>query len=93
MDPIPEPTLIPVPIYYEIGSPILDSHIHLIDHKYEFKYFDLEPTLEPNATLEPKLDFSEPVLVPNPIILEPKLITSLSQILLFDQGVTMIILK
>ena len=58
-----------------------------MDYKYELKFFDLEPTLEPNPTLEPKLDFPEPILVPNLIILKPKSITSLSQILLLDQGV------
>ena len=41
-----------------------------MDHKYKLKFFDLEPTLEPNPTFEPKLDFPEAVLVPNPIILE-----------------------
>ena len=87
LDPIPEPTLISVPVYYEIGSSILGSHIHLMDHEYELKFFDLEPTFEPNLTLEPKFNFFELVLVPNPIILEPKSITSSNQILLLDQGV------
>jgi len=84
---ISEPTLIPIPVYYEIGSFILGSHIHLMDHEYELNFFDLEPTYEPNPTLEPKFDFFEPVLVPNPIILKRKSITSSSQILLLDQGV------
>ena len=56
-------------------------------HERELKFFDLEPTLEPNPTLEPKLDFSELVLVPEPIILKPKSITSSSYILLLDQCV------
>ena len=85
LDPIFEPTLIPVPVYYEIGSSILGSHIHLMDH--ELKFFDLEPTFAPNLTLEPKFDFPELVLVPNPIILKPKSFTSSSQILLLDQGI------
>jgi len=55
LDPIPEPTLIPVPVYYKIGSSILGNHIHLMDH--ELKFFDLEPTFESNPTLEPKFDF------------------------------------
>jgi len=57
LDPILELTLIPVPLYYEIGSPSLDSRIHLVDHKYELKFFDLQPPLETNPTLEPKFDF------------------------------------
>jgi len=85
LDPIPESTLIPVPVYYEIGSSILGSHIHLMDH--ELKFFDLELIFEPNPTLKPKFDFPKLVLVPNPIILKPKPITSLGQILLLDQGV------
>ena len=57
LDPIPELTLISVPIYYEIGSPILNSHIHLMDHECELKSYDLEPTFELNPTLKSKLDF------------------------------------
>jgi len=87
LDLILEPTLIPVPVYYEIGSPILDGHIRLMDHEYEFRFFDFEPTLEQNPTLEPKFDFPEPILVPEPITLEPKSITSSSHILLLDQDV------
>ena len=84
LDPIPEPTLIPVPVYYEIGSSNFDSHIHLMDHEYEHKFFDLEPTFESNPIFEPKFDFPAPVLVLSPIILKPKSITSSSQILLLD---------
>ena len=58
-----------------------------MDHKYELKFFDLEPTLESNPTLEPKFDFFELVLVPEPISFQPKSITSLSKILLLDQDV------
>ena len=57
-----------------------------MDHKCKLKFFDLELTLEPHPTLELKFDFPELVLVPNPIILKPKSITSSSQILLLDQG-------
>ena len=87
LDPIPEPTLILVPIDYEIESPIVDSRIPLMDQECELKFFDLDPTLKPNSTLEPKLDFLESVLVSKPIILEPKSITSSSHILLLDQGI------
>jgi len=59
LEPILEQTLISVPVYYEIGSPSLDSHIHLMDYKYELTFFDLKPTLESNPTLEPKFDFLE----------------------------------
>ena len=68
LDPILKPTIIPVLLYYEIGLPSLNSHIHFMDHKYELKLFDLEPTLESIPTLEPKFDFPEQVLVPEPII-------------------------
>ena len=51
LDPIPKPTLIPIPVYYEIGSSILGNHIHLMDHEYELKFIDLETTFEPNPTL------------------------------------------
>ena len=53
----------------------------------EFKFFDLEQTIEPKPTLEPKLVFSELVLVPKPFILEPKSTIPLSHILLLDQGI------
>jgi len=85
LDPILKPTLIPVPIYYEIGSPILDSHIHLMDHECELKFFDVEPTLEPNPTFEPKLDFPESVLVPEPKTLESKSTIPSNHISLLDK--------
>jgi len=47
LDPITELTLIPIPIDHEIESLILDSHIPLMDHECELKFFDLEPTIEP----------------------------------------------
>ena len=64
LDPIPEPILIPVPIDFVNEPPILDSHIHLMDHDVNLSLY-LEPTLEPNWTLEPILDlkpkFFEPI--------------------------------
>jgi len=74
LDPIPEPTLFPIPIYLEIELPILNSHITLMDHECELKFFDLEPTIESKLTLELKIDLShirESVLVPVLFILEP----------------------
>ena len=43
----------------------------------EIKFFDLDSTLEPKPTLEPKVDFSELVLVPKLFISKPK--SSISQ--------------
>ena len=83
LDPFPEPTLVPI----SINLPILDSHIPLMEKEFEFQLFDLDTTLEPNPTLEPKLDFSESVLVPEPFILEPKSTISSNHILLLDQGI------
>ena len=37
----------------------------------EFQFLDLDSTLEQKLTLEPKVNFLELVLVPEPIILEP----------------------
>jgi len=48
---------------------------------------NLEPTIKSKLTLEPKLDFPMLVLVPKPISLEPKSITSSSHVLLLDQGI------
>jgi len=87
LDTIPVPTLILVPIDYEIESPVVDSHIPLMDHECELKFFDLDPSLEPNSTPEPKFDFFESVLVPESIILKPKSITSACHILLLNQGI------
>ena len=72
LDQFSEPTFIPVPIDLEIESQILDNHIPLIGKECEFQFLDLDSTLEPKLTLEPKVDFSELVLVPERIILEPK---------------------
>jgi len=82
-----EPTLIPVPIDLEIESLILDSRIPLMKNEHEFKFFDLDPTIEPKPTFKPKLDFTELVLVPEPFILQPKSIIPPSHILLLDQGI------
>ena len=71
------------PIDLEIESPNLDSHIPLMGEKCEFQFFDLDSTLEAKQTLEPKIDFSELVIVPEPITLESKSIILPSHILLF----------
>ena len=68
-------------------SPILDSHIPLIRKDCEFQFLDLDSTLEPKLTLEPKVDFFELVLIPEPIILEPKSTILSSHILLLDIGI------
>ena len=78
LDPILEPTLIPVPINLH-EPPILDSHIPLMENECELKFFDLDPILEAKLILDPKLDLShilELVLVPVRLILEPKSIIS-----------------
>ena len=46
LDPITEPTLIPIPIDLEIEPPIFDSHSPLMDHECELNFFDFEPTSE-----------------------------------------------
>ena len=55
LDQFSEPTFIPVPIDFEIESPILDSHIPLMGKEYKFYFFDLDATLEQKLTLELKL--------------------------------------
>jgi len=87
LDQFPEPTFISVPIDREMESPILDSHIPLMEKVYEFQFLDLDSTLEPKLTLEPKVEFFELVLVPKPIILEPKSTIPPSHILLLDIGI------
>ena len=84
LDPFSELTLILVPMDLEIQSPILDIHFLLMRNECEFKFFDLEPTIEAKLTFEPKLDFSELVLVHELFILEPKSTIPSSQILLVD---------
>ena len=82
LDQFPEPTFIPVPIVLEMESPILNSHISLMGKECEFQFLDLDSTLEPKLTLESKVNFLESVLVPEPIILEPKSTIPPSHILL-----------
>jgi len=83
LDAIPEPTLIHVLIELEIEPPIW-SHIQLMRKEREFQFFDLKPTLELKLTLEPKVDFSELVLVPKLFISEPKSSIPQNHILLLD---------
>jgi len=68
-------------------SLILDSHIPLMGKECEFQFLDLDSTLEPKLTLEPKVNFTELVLVPEPIILESKSTILPSHILLLDIGI------
>jgi len=82
-----EATFIPVPIDLEIKSPILDSHISLMGKECEFQFLDLDLTLKPKLTLKLKVDFLKLVLVPEPIILEPKSTIPPSHILLLDIGI------
>ena len=87
---ISEPILIPIPIDFEHRPPILDSHISLLGNECEVQFFDMNQTLEPNRTLERKLDFAqfyESALVPVPFIPEPKSTTTLNHIPLLDQGI------
>ena len=69
LDPLPEPILISVSMDLETEPLHLDSHISLMGIKCEIKFFDLDSTLEPKLTLEPKVNFPELALVPEPIIL------------------------
>ena len=59
LDQFPEPTFIPIPIDVEIESPILDSHIPLMEKECKFQFFDSDLTLESKLSLEPKVDFYE----------------------------------
>ena len=71
LNPIPEPTLIPVPIEFEHESLILDSHISLLKNECELEFDDLDQTYEPTLTLD--LSFIlESISVPIPFIVEPK---------------------
>ena len=86
LDQFLELTFIPVPIDLEIESLILESHIALMEKECEFQFLDLDST-QPKLTLEPKVDFSELVLVPESIILESKSTIPPSHILLLDIGI------
>ena len=64
-----ESVLIPTPIILELESPILESHIPLLENEcgFEFQLVDLDLLPESISTLEPLLDlshFPELVLVP-----------------------------
>ena len=85
LDQFLEPTFIYINL--KIESPSLDSHIPLMEKECEFQFYDLDSTLEPKLTLEPKVDFPELLLVPEPIILEPKSTIPPSHILLLDIGI------
>ena len=65
-----EPTFIPVPINVEIESPILESHIPLMEKEYEFQFIDLDSALESKLTLKPKVDF--PILASIPEAINPE---------------------
>jgi len=56
LNPIPELTLNPFRIDHEIESLIVDSHIPLMDHECELKFFNLDLTIESKLTLEPILN-------------------------------------
>jgi len=58
LDSIPKPTLILVPTYSRIESPIMDGHIpYMMNDECEPKFLDWESALELDLTLEPKLIF------------------------------------
>ena len=88
-DPIPKPTLIPIPIEFEHEPPILDSHISLLENECELEFYNFDQTHEPTLTLEPKLDLSfilESASVPVPFIVEPNSSIPQNHIPLLDQG-------
>jgi len=58
-----------------------------MEKECEFQFLDLDSTLEPKLTLEPKVDFPGLVLVPEHIILEPKSTIPPSHILFLDIGI------
>ena len=57
LDQFSKPTFIPVLIDFEIESPILDSHIPLMEKECENQFLDLDSTLELKLTLEPQVNF------------------------------------
>jgi len=90
LNPIPEPTLIYVPIELKIEPPILDSRISLMGKECEIQFFYLDSTLESKPTLEPKLDLShipESMLVLVPFIPEPKSSIPQNRVPLLDLGI------
>ena len=66
LDPFSKPTLILVSIDFKIVPPPLNSHTSLMRKECEIKFFDSDSTLEPKLNLEPKIDFSDLVMVPKP---------------------------
>ena len=61
-----------------------------MENECEFQFFNLDQNLEPNLTLEPKLDLSqfyESALNSVPFIPEPKSTTALNHIPLLNQGI------
>ena len=72
---------------FEIEPLLLDSYFSFMGIECEIKFFDLNSTLEPKPTLEPKVDFSELVMVHEPITLQPKSTIPSSHILLLDIGI------
>ena len=87
LDPLPEPTLISVLIDLETEPLLLDSHISLMGTECELKFCDLDLTLEPKPTLEPKVDFPKLVLVPELFISKPESSIPKNHILLLDQDI------
>jgi len=57
LDPLPEPTLISVPMDLETEPLLLDSHTSLMGIECEIKFFGLDSTLERNRLSKPKLIF------------------------------------
>ena len=57
LDLLPEPTLIPVSMDFEIEPLLLDSHISLMEIECEIKFFDLDSIFESKPTPEHKVDF------------------------------------
>jgi len=89
LDPILNPTLIPIPIELEHEPPMLDSHIPLLGNECELEFYDLDQTHELTLTLEHKLDLSfipELVSILIPFIIEPKSSIPQNHIPLLDQG-------
>ena len=75
LDHILEPKSNPIPTNLENFSLIFDNHIPLMGKECESQFLDLDSTFKPKLSLEPKLDLnhiSKSVLVPIPIIQEPK---------------------
>ena len=72
---------------FKIEPLILDCHTSLMGIECEIKFCDLDSTLEPKPTLEPRDDFLELVLVFELFISKPKSSIPQNHILLLDQGI------